>query len=43
MVFSLPKRAHAAWNWPISLEKNLKIDLSVKVSLHWFIVGVAGS
>ena len=31
------------WNWPISREKYLKIDWSVKMPLHWLIMGVAGS
>ena len=30
IVLSLPKRAHVDWNWPISREKYLKIDWSVK-------------
>ena len=38
---SLPKRAHVDWNWPISREKYLKIDWSVKMPLHWLIMGVA--
>ena len=29
------------WNWPTSLEKYLKIDWSVKMPLHWIIMGVA--
>ena len=37
IVSSLPKRVHVDWNWPISREKYLKIDWSVKMPLHWFI------
>ena len=37
---SLPKRAHVDWNWPISREKYLKIDWSVKMPLHWLIMEV---
>ena len=33
VLFSL-KRAHVDWNWPISQEKYLKIDRSVKMRLH---------
>ena len=36
-------RAHVDWNWPISREKDLKIDWSVKMLLHLLIMGVAGS
>ena len=43
MVLSFPKSAHADWNWPISREKHLKIDWSVKMPLHRLIMGVAGS
>ena len=43
IVLSSPKRAHVDWNWPISREKRLKIDWSVKMPLHWVIMGVAGS
>ena len=43
IVLSLPKRAHVDWNWPISREKYLKIDWSVKMPLHWLIMGAAGS
>ena len=43
IVLSLPKRAHVDWNWLISREKYLKIDWSVKMLLHWFIMGVTGS
>ena len=43
IVLSSPKRAHVDWNWPILLEKYLKIDWSVKMPLHWRIMGVAGS
>ena len=42
-MLSLPKRAHVDWNWPISREKYLKIDWSVKMPLHWLIMEVAGS
>ena len=28
------KRAHVDWNWPISREKYLKIDWSVKMPLN---------
>ena len=42
MLSSL-KRAHVDWNWPISREKYLKIGWSVKMPLHWLIMGVAGS
>ena len=43
IVLSLPKDAHVDWNWPISREKYLKIDWSVKMPLHWLIMGVAGA
>ena len=43
IVLSLPKRAHVDWNWPISREKNLKIDWSGKMPLYLLIMGVAGS
>ena len=43
IVLSLPKRAHVDWNWPISCEKYLKLDWSVKMTSHWLIMGVAGS
>ena len=43
IVLSLPKRAHVDWNWLISREKYLKIDWSVKMLLHWLIMGRAGS
>ena len=43
IALSLPKRAHVDRNWPISREKSLKIDWSVKIPLHWLIMGVAGS
>ena len=45
IVLSLLKRAHAYedWNWPISREKYLNIDWSVRVPLHWLIMGVGGS
>ena len=43
IVLSLPKRAHVDWNWSISREKYLEVDWSVKMPLHWLIVGVAGS
>ena len=43
IVLSLPKRAHADWNWPISGEKYLKIDWSAKMPLHRLTMGVAGS
>ena len=43
IVLSSPKRAHVNWNWPISREKYLKIDWSVKMPLPWLIMGVAGS
>ena len=39
---SLAKRVHVDWNWPISREKYLNIDWSVKMSLHWFIIKAAG-
>ena len=42
-MLSSPKRAYVNWNWPISREKYLKIDWSVKMPLHWLIMGVAGS
>ena len=32
-----------SWNWPITMEKYLKIDWSLKMLLHWLIMGVAGS
>ena len=37
IVLSSPKRAHVDWNWPISRERYLKIDWSVKMPLHWLI------
>ena len=37
IVLFLPKCAHVDWNWPISREKYLKIDWSVKMPLHWLI------
>ena len=43
IVLCSPKRAHVDWNRPISLGKYLKIDWSVKMPLHWLIMGVAGS
>ena len=43
IVLSSPKRARLDWNCPISREKYLKIDWSVKMPLHWLIMGVAGS
>ena len=43
IVLSLPKRAHEDWNWPISQEKYLNIDWSVKMPLHCLIMRVAGS
>ena len=36
-------RARVDWNWPISRERYVKIDWSVKMPLHWLIMGVAGS
>ena len=30
-------------NWPISREKFLKIDWSIKMPWHWLIIGVTGS
>ena len=42
IVFSLLKPTHVDWNWPILQEKCLKIDRSVKMLLHWLIMGVAG-
>ena len=38
IVLSSSKRAHVDWNWPISREKYLKIDWSVKcrsIGLLW--------
>ena len=43
IVLSSQKRAHVDENWPISREKYLKIDRSVKMPLQWLIMGVAGS
>ena len=43
IVLSLLKRARVNWNWPISWQKYLKIDWSVKMLLHWLLMGVAGS
>ena len=43
IVLSLPKRAHVDWNWRISHVKYLNIDWSVKMLLHWLIMGVVGS
>ena len=40
--YVLPKRTHVDWNWPISREKYLEINWSVKMPLHWLIVGGAG-
>ena len=37
IVLSLPKRAHVDWNGPLTREKRLEIDCSVKMSLHWLI------
>ena len=34
---------YTGWNWPISRGKKVKIDRSVKMSLHWLIMGVIGS
>ena len=34
---------HEGWNGPISRKKYLKIDCSVKMSLQWLIIGVAGT
>ena len=42
-ALSLSKRAHVDWNWPISREKYLKVDWSVKMPLYLLIMGVAGS
>ena len=35
IVLSLPKRAHVDWNWPISREKYLKMEWSVKMPLQY--------
>ena len=35
--------AHVDWNWPISREKYLKIDWSVKMALHWLIRELTGT
>ena len=43
IALSLRKCAHVDWNWPISREKYLKLDWSVKMPFHWLINGVAGS
>ena len=43
IVLYLPKCAHVDWNWSISRGKYLKIDLSVKMPLHWLIMEIAGS
>ena len=43
MMSCLPKRARVDWNWPISREKYLRIYCFVKMTLHWLIMGVAGS
>ena len=37
------KLAHVEWNWPILRELYLKIDWSIKMPLHWFVMGVAVS
>ena len=42
IVLTSQKRAHVDWNWPISQEKYLKIDWSVKMPLQWLMMGVAG-
>ena len=42
LVLSLPRGAYVDWNWPISREKYLKIDWSVKMPLY-LLMGVAGS
>ena len=41
MLF-LPNCAHITETWPIAREKYLKIDWSVKMPLHWLIVGAVG-
>ena len=43
IVSSLPKRTHVDWNCPISCEKYQKIEWSLKMPLHWLLMGVAGS
>ena len=45
LVLSSPKRVHVDWNWPISRETGIpkNIDWSLKMPLHWRIMGVAGS
>ena len=43
IALSSPKRTHVDWNWPISREKYLKIDWSVKIPLHWLIMGVGSN
>ena len=40
---TLPKRAHVDWNWPITGEKYLNLDCSVKMPLQLLFIGVAGS
>ena len=47
-MLSFPRRAYVDWNWPILREKYVKIDWSVKMPLHWLmmgrrVMGVAGS
>ena len=43
LCFIFPKRVRVDWNWPILIlwGKYLKIDWSVKMPLHWLIMGVA--
>ena len=43
IVSSLPKRAQKDWNGLFRRKKYLKLDWAVKMSLHWLIMGVAGS
>ena len=38
--FTLTEEFSLDWNWPISREKYLKIDWSVKMALHRLIMGV---
>ena len=41
-VLSPPKRAHVDWNWSISREE-ISRNKSVKMPLHWLVIGVVGS
>ena len=42
-LFYRYQSVHVDWYWPTSRENDLKINWSVKIPLHWLIVGAAGS